>query len=253
MFNNLQSYLGIWPNDCGRQQLYIENLKQYLRQVESGVQNNFAYSIFVPQSVEPSQADWELAWIEQTGLPLPISSSANLYWLSEDGTTGLGIYGTAESSSVVTNRVSNSDILLHSKFASVTTGIVTNFAGLIGSEFLYPAETFFLPTKSNIIMEVMTFGYVYIGAAGPFALDFLLDGERVGVQYYDMAVGEGFSRMFENSAINTPGSIGAIALVPDVEAGEHTFAVTIGFVDGATVLGRYGVTSYATTVLGVRS
>lgn len=64
-----------WPVNLAQQQQIVGQLEQRVRLLEARRQ-----TITIRSRLEPTQGDWETAWVAKTGLGLPIPPGSRLYW-----------------------------------------------------------------------------------------------------------------------------------------------------------------------------
>ena len=93
MSNDVNFNLGPWPTDPSRQSLYITQLLSRLTQMDAYVDAKTADIILLEQISEPTQEEWEMAWLAQTAKPMPISKGAVFYWWDTISNQLAGCYG----------------------------------------------------------------------------------------------------------------------------------------------------------------
>jgi len=214
--------LGAWPSDCFDQEVFIENLQTKLNELREFVDLNASYVILLSQTTEPTQGQWETAWIVQTGLPLPIPASAVLLWYDTTTSTFGGNYGTVTGFSTVYKRVPEyikgtftyinqiNDAASHSSLRS----LYDNGAAL-------PSITFTTYVPTTVIME---FGFTCSAGATNAGSDFMLDNVKLGTQYSSVLPNGG---ILENFA--APRQFMSFIL-PAVPAGAHVARPLLGVV-----------------------
>lgn len=215
--------LGDWPTDEAKQVVWMGQFMQNLRQFELYTKDRASYVIHLEQASEPTQNEWELAWITQTGEPMPISKGALFYWWDSVTDSLGGSYGVLLDDTVIRRRdakYARGGVVV--KEDTVTTAAVTGATHLINNNLSsHPALTF----SNNQVADIEFEGIVpvtYNSGTGNVGMDFLLDGVRVGTTLFSLS---------DSQAIfSLPGSgvLMGIVTVPNVPAGDHTVQMVVG-------------------------
>lgn len=244
--------MGGWPHDYNRQLDFWARLKVLLAQANQYVIDTAGEVVSLAQSTEPSQLQWENAWTTQTGLPLPIPTSAQLHWWNTSVNDFGGLYGTVEGSVTVYRRdhlyPRGGTIVMANDYKTdkitLTYAIGTNLTS-------YPKVTVDLPVACDLIMQFQLYVALSSGS-GQWGADFLLNGVKVGTQYLGMASNMGIQNQ------STSGLLFIEHTLYNLPAGEYTvqaeFGVTASPASPPTIIigGLTGAANYGARQLMVR-
>jgi hypothetical protein len=219
---NFQNQLGVWPNDIGSQIIWVDKLKALLQQMDTELAETAHFVVELQQATEPSQAEWEAAWLFQTGRPLPISKAADLIWwdTSEDYIGGL--YGVLLDSTTVQRKDPKNprnSVALYQIDSEVDAQSIT--ANIGADNTPYPSIDFTNSQPLRLELEFQMFVDLASGT-GVFGADFLVDGVKVGSSYYGVSTDQGIICM------NASGFLRVVADIPEVAPGSHTVQVIFG-------------------------
>lgn len=98
-----------WPTNQQQQVEYIRRLEKLISQIEARKK-----PVMYKSNVPPNQADWETAWVNATGLPLPIPPGTKLCWYDTaktimwNYTTAYDLAAGTQSSGIVVRNVDQS-------------------------------------------------------------------------------------------------------------------------------------------------
>lgn len=188
------SELGLWPNDCFDQQVYIETLQNKLNEVSEFVTENSSQVVMLSQASEPTQGQWETAWVLQTGGSLPIPSTAVLIWYDSANAVIGGQYGTMPGFVTVSRRIGESVkgtvVYLNTQHDAVAR---SSTRSLFDNPTILPSISFTTYVLCSVIFELeftCTAGATNAGA------DFLFDNVKLGTQYYGIQPNGGIIEAF---------------------------------------------------------
>jgi hypothetical protein len=216
--------LGLWPSDVASQRLFINQLMNQLGIMNTFVNERTSDFVEITQATEPTQDEWELAWLQQTGKQLPISKNAVLHWI--DTVTGDlgGVYGVLLDSTNVLRKDSKYVRGGIGFFGSAQDGPGgTGVAFQIGEKNSeHSSLTFTLNQSMDLELTYQLYVSLTSGA-GSWGADFLLDGSKVGTDLLGINLNMGI--------VNTEigGLVYTTIIVPNVEAGEHTVQAIFGY------------------------
>jgi hypothetical protein len=242
--------LGGYPTNHAAQVDFFNRLKVLLQSVNTKITDSAAAFVTLKQATEPTQLEWETAWVAQTGKALPILPNATLYWINATTNTFGGTYGVLVGSSTVIRKESafqsGSTFYVGSSF---NTDYVSAFTGNIGTSLTsFPTLTFTAPVTSNLLLDFSLYVNLASGS-GNWGIDFLLNGVKVGTQYLGAALNQGIV----NS--NRAGHLQAMFVATNVPPGTHTvqalFGVT-GSPGSPPTLQFGGLTNFGARTLLVR-
>lgn len=249
MSNDIATKLGQFPINPSGQITYINQLKLLLSQFQTYVDSNTSDIILLPQVSEPTQSEWEMAWLQQTGKTLPISTSAIFYWWDVGINDLGGVYGILLDTTDVVRKDAKYPrsglVLYETAYKSSAETVNTQ----IGSDHsVHPSVTITVPVVVRLEMTY-TFWADRVTGTGAVAADFLLNGVKVGNQYYGLASDQGLYSI-ENS-----GQMRAFADIPNVLPGSYTIQTIFGYVgvDSSPPTFAIGGTASATGNFGIRS
>lgn len=173
--------LGLWPDDCNRQQAYMVNLQNKLNSLVDVAKAGAADSVLLSQTTEPSQGQWETAYTAQTGKAIPISPSAQLIWFNPTTSEIAGLYGTFTGTSTVYKRsMRYGSGIIHAM--GVANDIVSHTSNrtLQENAAVLPSLSFTTYVVTTLNLEFS----VSITSGGANAgIDFQLNNTKVGTQY----------------------------------------------------------------------
>jgi hypothetical protein len=242
---NFVTDLGIWPNDYPRQLSFINDLKLRLQRANNFIVSNAGLTVTLKQAAEPTQSDWETAWIAQTGLSLPIPPSAQLLWWNTNTDRFGGMYGTVEGNETPYRRdhayPRGGTVMIKTNY-KVDQKSLTYRIGSVLSD--HPSVTIDLPVKADLYMEYSLFVSLSSGS-GQWGGDFLVNGVKVGTQYYGLAPDQGIVNAMTSCQLRVP------FILADAEPGEYTVQAIFGVtatpaspptlvIGGASGAGSYG-------------
>ena len=218
--------LGTFPTDSSKQALYMNQLLQNLKQFEVYVDAKTADMILLQQPSEPTQSEWEIAWLAQTGKSMPLSKGAVFTWWDTVNNCLGGCYGILLDDTVVRRKdpkYVRSGIVF--KENTVVQAPVAAAAYLIGTNLVnHPVVTFTANQKVELEIEGVV-PVTYNSGTGDIGMDFLLDGVKVGTTLFTLSDAQ--------AIFNIPGSgvLSGTIVVPDVSAGAHTLQMIVGSLD----------------------
>lgn len=200
--SNLINTLPVWSGDCGEQSLFIESLKQQLQAALTVAESQQATPVYLSQTTEPTQGQWEAAYTAQTGRALPITPSTQLiWWNSADNRLG-GMYGTTPLFSTVASRVPalarNTILFQQSKSPAGTT---INSSTPIGLNVFSESITMTINQPFNL--EMIHSVYLTVTTAGTIGGDFLINGVKAGSAYYGVQSNRGLYESTFTQLYNT--------------------------------------------------
>jgi len=221
---DLINTMGEWPaHDFADQREFFVRLRGLLEQQYTQSRDRSFYQVSLSQATEPTQNEWEVAWLDQTELGLPISPSGVLIWV--DSATGdvAGLYGVVDGSAVPQLFDSvypkNGVILVESAY---TETLVSSTYEIGANTSDFPVITF--SNTQRVKLEVYGRMYVSLSSgSGNWGMDFLLDGAKVGTTEYGLPADQG---LFTN---NIDGHLHGRAIVT-IEPGDHTIQMIMGAV-----------------------
>lgn len=222
---SFQTQLPAWPTDTSLQYAWIERIKTLLAELEQSVADAEPLSVTLEQGTEPTQAEWEAAWLAAS-YTLPIPPTATLYWYNTATSVFGGAYGTIKNNSTIYLRDSRYSANSVYDFQSYveTDNFTANY--LIGANLVnHPSFTLNLPIKSRL--ELMFSVTTQTTSALVYGFDFLLNGAKIGTTYYNLAADQGFGSF-------TPrGNCTGIVVTPDIDPGAYTLQAIFGALNSA--------------------
>lgn len=217
---NIKNSLGNLPTTVSDQATYLSNLVNLLDTYLTEVKNNSPKPIVVSQENEPTQLEWESAWLAEHYL-LPIPPAARLLWYDTYNDTFGGEYGTTLQSGTVYKREpyypKGATVVLEQK---LDTTIASTTKGIAEGE-VSTALVFTLPTICDLILKYESFVTLSSGT-GIWGVDFLLNGDKVGTTYFSVASDYGISN---NTA---SGNLVTEILLKQMPAGDYTLQSLVG-------------------------
>lgn len=220
---DFNSLLTTWNPDCLSQVEFIERLKAALIDTRYYIDNNISNTVQLNQSSEPTQAQWEQAWVSQTGKALPISPSATLLWFDTNNNTFGGQYGTTIGHSTVYRREpiypKGATIFYDSDFLTSSQTIT---ADITATRALMPTLEFTINQSFDLHLS-FTLAVTFSGT-GQYGLDFELNGEKIGTTYFGIPANYGIVNG------STTQTITAHAFVPNLPAGNYEIQALFGVV-----------------------
>lgn len=221
---DLNKILGQWPKNYIDQQQYLNKLITSFNNFYSSVLSNINSDITLSQPVEPTQTEWEAAWISQTGLLPPIPASATLLWYDTSNSTFGGMYGTVEGNATVYRREHvyprGATIYLNQAFLSTNVSINTS---LYANNANMPSLSFTLPCTCHLYLYA-AMNVVSSAGTGAWGIDFLINGVKMGTQIYGAAPDYGIANT------GTAGFLACPAVWPNLPAGNYTVQMMFGYV-----------------------
>lgn len=232
---NFSSQLGTWPSDCIGQQQYIDRLRQLLTNTVTYFNSLSADAIYLKQDIEPTQLEWEAAWLAQTSKSLPISAGGTLlWWDTVSGVLG-GVYGTVVGSGIVYKRensyVKGSAYYIGSDVETTTiTGLTS---AILANGSIMPSLTFYIPTACNLDIYCAV-PFAITAGTPTLGIDAVLDGVKLGSEApYSFNPNRGVVEGTAN------GILTCRLLIPSVAAGTYTVRPAFGLANGTS--GTYSV------------
>lgn len=215
--------LGPFPTDPAKAAIYMQQLLQNMKNFEEFVQDKASYVVRIEQAAEPTQTEWEMAWLVQTGRPMPMSKGAIFIWWDSTLDELGGMYGILKDDTTVRRRdpkyVRGGIVTRES---TVTAATVDGVAYLIGTNLAnHPSLSFTCNQEIDLEIEGIA-PITYNSGTADVGMDFILDGERVGTRVASLSD--------DQAIFNLPGSgvLHGIITVPGVSAGAHTVQTVIG-------------------------
>ena len=178
--------VAFWNQDCFSQSDFIDRLKQYMRDSVAYVKENTTSVVRLNQSTEPTQFEWEQAWLAQTGKTLPISPNGSLLWFNTKTNEFGGEYGTTENLSTVYRReplYPKGAVVYHNNAFLITTQANLR-VGIGASQAYYPSLTFTIRQTCDVILTFQAAIAYNGGASQSLGVDFELNGQRVSTTYF---------------------------------------------------------------------
>jgi hypothetical protein len=213
--------LGVWPDDCFDQQIFIQTMQDKLNELREYVEANLSSVVILSQATEPTQGQWEAAYTVQTGFALPIPASATLLWYDTTNSQLGGQYGTITGSATVESRTAEyvpGTILVSDVEYDATAR--SSSASLMGNGAFLPEITF---TTDVICTLFIDFNFVMTTTNVASGVDFMLDGVKLGSQYQAVPPNGG---LVENLPITNLQSVSYV--LEDMPAGIHTVKPLLG-------------------------
>lgn len=239
--------LGPWPTDPSQQGIYITQLLNRMSQMNNYVNDHSADIIFLEQVSEPTQGEWEIAWLAQTSKPLPMSKGAVFYWWDSSSDVLGGSYGILKDDTTVVRKdpkyVRSGIVIKDEEWLSVAVSTDSWINTEISN---HPSITFTNNQVVNLELSYELWVQLNTGS-GLWGADFLLDGVKQGTAVHGVPSDQGII------STSVSGLLRAFMVVPNVEPGEHTVQAIMGVVGSdatpptidyggvATSLGNYGV------------
>lgn len=223
MSDSVDFNLGPWPTDPSKQSLYITQLLNKFVQLSTYVDSVSSDIILLEQMSEPTQEQWEMAWLAQTGKTMPVSKGASFYWWDNVNNVLAGIYGVLLDSTDILRKdpkYVRSGIVIRE--TDIITDIVSAVDYEIGTNLSdHPSLTFTNNQVINLEM-VYSLGLVYDSGTGLIGGDFLLDGVKQGTLLYGVSADEGVA------SFASDGTWEAFINVPNVQPGTHVVQAIAG-------------------------
>jgi hypothetical protein len=180
------------------------------------------YKVVLDQTTEPTQLQWETAWIAQTGLAAPILPSATLVWIDANINEVGGIYGTTPLSTTVVRHESRYPISGNAfhQVAYLTSTVSTNVAiGINNSN--HPTMTVNWPVRADMLLMYTLYVHLSSGT-GTWGGDFMINGVKVGTRDLGIPTITGII----NHAAS--GQLTVVHLIPEVAPGTYTIQAIMG-------------------------
>lgn len=217
--------LGVWPEDCLRQQAFMSRLQNKLNQLKDEVETASSSFVLLSQTTEPTQGNWESAYTAQTGGSTPIPTSATLVWFNSATSEIAGVYGTINGTGTVQRRgMRYGSGITH--FQSTQYDNNARSSNRTGYEniSLVPSISMTTYVITNLILE---FSVSITSGGSNGGIDFLVNTTKVGTQYASVPPNGGIIEGLQ-SGRNT-----ARFVVPNLPPGTYTLRPLIGVVGGA--------------------
>lgn len=231
--------LPMWSADPSMQIAIVEQMKTMLNELQNTILANINRTITLFQASQPTQGEWQTAWTG-AGYSLPISPSATLIWFNTTSSRIGGTYGTLTGGDgTVYNRGSRfapGSVVYMDTAARGDSVASTNAIGVGNSN--HPSLSFLLPVRANLRLEYILSVNLNSGS-GSWGADFLLNSQKVGTVYFNIASNAGLS------ARSTAGVVHAVAELTDVQPGNYTIQALFGNTGGSVAVlgigGTYGI------------
>jgi len=222
MSDDVSFNLGPWPTDPSKQSIYITQLLTRFTQLVTSVNAKTSDIILLQQISEPTQEEWEMAWLSQTGKTMPISKGAVFYWWDALNDQLAGVYGLLLDATAVVRKdpkyvrggivVKESAILTVSATGSYPIG--TNLAD-------HPVLTFTNVQPIQLELEY-NLTATYSSGSGLVGADFLLDGVKQGTLLHAISTDQGIYTVAGTAPMLT------FIQIDDVPPGTHTIQAIAG-------------------------
>lgn len=241
-----------WNQDNLSQTLFIERLKTYTKDLLAYAVDATSDVVILTQDSEPTQFEWEQAWLSQTGKMLPISPTGILYWY--DTRTGRfgGQYGTLNDISTVYRKepfYPKGSVIYHE--SSFLSSSVTSLTGdILSNSSVLPSLSFTISQPFNLFLSFKIF--VEHSGATPIGtgVDFSINGTKVGTQYYGVGALGG---LYVRGAAGSDDYIDAKIPVYNLPAGGYVVQPMIGRVVAADVILNIGGAARGIRVLTAKA
>lgn len=221
--------VAFWNQDCFSQSDFIDRLKQYMRDSIAYVKENTTSVVRLNQSTEPTQFEWEQAWLVQTGKTLPISPNGSLIWFNTATNEFGGEYGTTENLSTVYRRepLYPKGAIVYYNSASMITSQTSQRTGIASNKAIFPSLTFSIRQVCDVFLNF----HAYLdGSAGGVGVDFELNGNRVSTTYFT-GLGSANSMMaFGSAGVTYQRAINVTAPIYNLPAGTYLVQSLLGFI-----------------------
>lgn len=243
---DISNVMGEWPaHDYADQREYWMRIRGLLDQMYVEMRDRSFYQVTLEQAAEPTGDEWEVAWLAQTDLGLPINTNSILVWVDSASGEVAGLYGVVDGSTVPQQFDSvypkNGVVLVESAYTSAAVSSTYNIGDNISD---FPSITF--TVNQRVKLEI--YGRMFVTLAsgtGQWGMDFLVDGDKVGTTEYGLPADQGLF------STNATGHLHARAIIT-LEPGTHTVQMIMGAVGtpGSPPTLDHGGTAY--TDEGVR-
>ncbi|KKK71053.1 hypothetical protein LCGC14_2917810 [marine sediment metagenome] len=228
--------MGPWPTDPAKQVLFMGQLTNRLVQMDTYLRGKTADIILLEQAGEPTQEEWEIAWLTQADKPLPISKGAVFYWWDTVSNSLAGCYGILLDAIDVIRKdpkYVRSGIVIKDETSLSTAVSTSDPIGTVLEN--HPLIAF---TNNQIIqLELVYELWVQLDSGtGLWGADFLLDGVKQGTAIHSVSADQGIF----STAVS--GLVRAFMTVANVEPGTHIVQAMLGIVgtDGNPPTIEYG-------------
>lgn len=188
----------IWPVDCVGQQRFVSSLINSLDQAITLFNSNRLYTVFLKQVKEPTKAEWESAWMIQTGRSLPIPPNAELLWYNVISGKLDGVYKTTPND--------GTPVRLDTGAPGTVAARAHNYAFATTSATIAISERTDMPTVSITTTRTCTLylkGFTSVdisSGSGTWGLDLSVNGTRMGVTNEGLLVDQGLVEFSRSSA-----------------------------------------------------
>lgn len=227
--------LGPWPTDTIGQQTWVSRMRAMLADMEQYFTGVAPVVVQLDQSVEPSQAEWETAYMAQTGQNLPIPPTADLVWYDSSQSRVAGHYRTIEGSSTVWRREHSWPRGATVVLESASFGTARSITYYIKENpTLFPLVTVILPTACDLILTAV-FAATLVSGTGFLGVDFLMNGVKVGDVYYATASDQGIVN------ISTSQLVVCEAVIRNLPAGTYYIQMVIGITNSPAAPPTYSI------------
>jgi len=188
--------LPTWPEDCAGQQNYFNRMKAALTTMNSALASQSPQTIYLSQSSEPNQAQWETAWTSQTGLSLPISASTRLLWYNTSTLAFGGAYEVVEGQTTVfraehrapRGSIHKFGVAQLNTYAVITSNITLNNSGM-------PALTITTEVVCDIFIDCSLYVGITVGT-GTWGVDYQINGSKIGTLSFSIGANEALHKSF---------------------------------------------------------
>lgn len=240
--------LGNWPEDCIDQQDFISQLQTKLNELKDYALQNTADVVVLSQAIEPTQSQWEYAYVTQTGKSLPIPATAVLLWYNTSTSEIAGEFGTITGFPTVEARFYryNTGLVLVDDFSYDNTAR-SSTRSLFDNQSVLPTEiTFSIPVPCLVILM---FSATITANGSGAGVDFMLNETKIGTEYYAVQPNGGIHENLASARFhiavpvdNLPaGTYTARALLGNVGAPASPAALGWGGANNVTIFGVQAV------------
>ena len=235
-FTSLSNY---WGKDALSQLDFIDRLRVSLLGFQEYFDRQLSIVVQLNQEQEPTQAQWEQAWVAQAGRPLPIPSNAILLWRDTCANTFGGQYVTVNGRAVVYNKEPYypKGAVIYNNTSYLTSAVTNTNVMLTGNREVMPNLNFTINQNFDLLISFQA-SMTTSPSAGVPSVDFELNGVKVGTKYFGLPANHGLYHSYYNST-----QLFCEVPVYNLLAGTYTVQALYGQAEQLdTILSTFGTT-----------
>ena len=231
-----------WSNNYTDQLYAWDQLKIELMNKDAELRNSTRQTVILEGGNAPSISQWEAAWVEQTGYPLPIPTSAELIHVINNNVVTL--YRILPDGTLVENSPNTPKKGVYLlRATNFPTGVSTT------SNFFttpsIPLGNISIDRYSWIELGISAYFNVVtapVPTSSVFAIDFYANSAKLSTLYFNTSVSAPYMFLGRESAY-----INVWMLIPNFAPGTYTLSCGIGNTGNPTTPGTWNLSPNANT------